>query len=528
MEVSTRAPGRALDRIWGWKWRLLALLVFVGLTGLALTLNARRGQPPVVVAASGPAPVVAEAGVVPRTQRKLTFQTSGTLKDLTVKVGDQVRAGDVVARLDSAALALKVQDARANLDLQKATIAQQVEAAPVADVAAARAQLDSALAKQKSVEAGASTGDLTAAEESVAAARAAVDDAQAHYQKLLNGPTAADVSQAQAGVRAAEAQLAAAQQKQSDLKARPKPEDVKSAQLGGDQAKNTLWAQQVTRDQTCGSFGPNSTQCKSANATVASAETAVQTAQANLDKVKEPASPDEITAATTSVESAQTSLASARAQLAQVQSGSASPDKDAARAQVDQATANLRGAQAKLDQLRSGSTNADVVAAQAAVEQARDGLDKLTRTASPATIDLGRARIQAAQVAVDEAQQALDNAVIRAPIGGVVTSIDAKPGEVVGPGAPVLTVADLSTLQFQTKDLDEISAARIFVGQTVRVTIPALEKRVATGTVVEINPEPSITASGDVSYVATIALQNPPPGLRWGQSGRVEFVPKAR
>src|SRR5262249_11752724 len=133
-------------------------------------------------------------------------------------------------------------------------------------------------------------------------------------------------------------------------------------------------------------------------------------------------------------------------------------------------------------------------------------------------------KIHQAEVAVSEAEQALANATLRSPIDGVVTSIDVKPGELVGASGSVVTVADLSTLQFETKDLDEISAAGVFVGQAVRVTIPALDKRTFAGTVTALDAEPTISASGDVSYVAKVALTDRPKELRWGQTGRVEFV----
>ncbi|HUX88310.1 MAG TPA: efflux RND transporter periplasmic adaptor subunit, partial [Chloroflexota bacterium] len=148
--------------------------------------------------------------------------------------------------------------------------------------------------------------------------------------------------------------------------------------------------------------------------------------------------------------------------------------------------------------------------------------------------DLNQARIQQAEIQVQEAEQALKDTALVSPIDGVVTGINIHLGEPAVPDtssaggsastSSAITVADLSTLHFETSDLDEVSAAQISVGQPVTVTVPALDKQSFAGTVTAIALQPSITTSGDVNYVAKIALKQIPEGLKWGQSGRVEFV----
>ncbi len=518
------APGRVVRRAWQWRWRILAVVVVVGLTAFALSLSALRSQSKVpIVVTPGPKPIVAQAGVVPARQQKLGFRVSGQVKEIAVKVGDQVKAGDVLAALDLSDLQLKLEEAKANLTLQKALIAQSAEPPSASDLQAAKSALASALAKQKEVEGGASPGDVKAAQEAVAAAQASLANAQAQLRKVTAGPTTSDLAGAEANVQSAEAQLATAKQKLSEVTARPRPEDVTAAALGVEQAKNALWSQQLTRDATCGSFGPRSPQCQSANASVAAQETAVQTAQTSLDRAKQPATPDEVTAAQEGVRSAEAAVASAREQLARLKAGPTAADRDAAQAQVDQAAANLRSARAKLEQLQGGATAAEREAAQNAVDQARAALAKLTADPSPATVEVSQAKLHQAEVGVAEAEQALKEAVLVAPFDGTVTSIVARVGDVVAPGTAALTIADLSSLHFETKDLDEVNAAKVHVGQTVQVTVPALDKKTFSGTVTEVDREPTLTASGDVNYVVKIQLQDPPPELRWGQTARVEF-----
>jgi HlyD family secretion protein len=508
-----------------WRWSILAVIVIVALTALTLYLNYGRGQPAIPTSATPSIkPVVAQAGVVPAVQQKLGFSIAGRVKAIKVAVGDKVKAGDTLATLDTADLELKVQDAETNLALQKALVAQSAEPPSQADLTAAQAALASAQAKAQLTASGANPDDLKAAQEAVSVAQAGVANAQAQLTKATAPPTASDIAAAEASVRSAQAQVASAKQKLSDLQAQPLAADVTAARLAVDQAKNTLWSQQLTRDATCGPFGPNSPQCKSADASVAAANTGVQTAQASLVKAQQPATPDQLAAAQSGIDSANAALASAQEQLAKVKAGPTSADRDAAQAQVDQAKANLRSAQAKLDQTQAGSTDADRQAAQSEVEQARASLAKLTAPPSPATVDVSTAKLRQAQVTVDESQQALKEAVIVAPFDGEVTSLTLQNGDVAEAGATVLTIADLGTLRFETNDLDEVSAAKVHVGQIARVTVPALDKRTLTGRVAEIAREPTITASGDVNYVAKIALDTIPPDLRWGQTARVEFA----
>ena len=524
-----------LRRAWQWKWRLLAVLIVVGVTGLVLYLNARRANPGLAPAVAVGAPaIVAQASVEPGRQSQLNFQSAGIVQAIDVKVGAKVTAGQVLATLDTTDLELKLKDAQANLAIQKALAAQVTENATASDVTAARAALDSAIVKQTEVDGGAAPADLKAAQEAVTSAQASLANAQAQYNKVVQGPIASDVAAAEASLKAADAQVASAQQSLNDLKAKPKPQDVISAELAVQQAKNQLYSAQTSRDGTCGATGSGSSACKSADASVNAAQTAVQSAQASLVNAQQPATSDQIIAAQKALDSAKAQVISSQAALDKLKAGPNAADRQAAKSQVDEAQSTLRTDQAKLAQLQAGAAPSDRAAAQNAVDQARANLAKLTNGASPAALDLNQARIQQAEIQVQEAQQAVKDGQLVSPIDGVVTGINIQVGEPAVPDtsgtggssstSSAITVADLSTLHFETSDLDEVSAAQISVGQPVTVTVPALDKQAFAGTVTDIALQPSITASGDVTYVAKIALNQIPAGLKWGQSGRVEFV----
>lgn len=94
----------------------------------------------------------------------------------------------------------------------------------------------------------------------------------------------------------------------------------------------------------------------------------------------------------------------------------------------------------------------------------------------------------------------------------------------MAPGTPAVTLAKIDELQFETTDLDEVSAARVRIGQEVSVVVAALEKKTLKGKVTALAPQPSITQSGDVNYTATVVLTEPAPDLKWGMTAKVDFT----
>ena len=138
---------------------------------------------------------------------------------------------------------------------------------------------------------------------------------------------------------------------------------------------------------------------------------------------------------------------------------------------------------------------------------------------------------QKAQAVADQAKASWDSALanlsqstLLAPFDGTVVDIQVIPGELVQVNQAVITVASLDRLQIVTTDLSERDIARVKLGQSVDVTIEALDVTV-TGKVVRISPLAEIVG-GDVVYPVTIELDEQPEGLLWGMSAEVEIQTK--
>jgi HlyD family secretion protein len=173
-------------------------------------------------------------------QARLELAVGGRLAELNARPGDAVRAGAVLARLETDSLELAVQSAQAELAQKEASLRALSQPASPEDVAAARAAVASAQAKLADTQAGPSDeeltqlsadmlrkqitlkqaqwaydqvayrGDVGAMPQASSLEQATIDyqEAQAAYKLAVKGPSEADVASARLQLAQAESALA--------------------------------------------------------------------------------------------------------------------------------------------------------------------------------------------------------------------------------------------------------------------------------------------------------------------------------
>jgi len=141
------------------------------------TAPVQRGSLSATVAAAGN--ITAHQAV------DLSFGQSGTVKAINVAVGDRVKAGDVLAELDTADLELSLRSAGVNLKNAQNALAETRNPNTEQDISDAQASVTSAQAAYDKVAAGASTSEL-------ASAQAALTSAQAAYNAAVTSANASD------------------------------------------------------------------------------------------------------------------------------------------------------------------------------------------------------------------------------------------------------------------------------------------------------------------------------------------------
>jgi HlyD family secretion protein len=158
---------------------------------------------------------------------------------------------------------------------------------------------------------------------------------------------------------------------------------------------------------------------------------------------------------------------------------------------------------------------------EADLQQARSELDNTLKEFDAVSGDsqdasLAHAQYLAAQANLSAAQAALANMELTAPFDGVVCNLDARVGEWVTPGMPLLQLGDLKNLRVETTDLSEIDAARVHPQDVVIVTFDALPDVKVQGSVLRVANK-SAEGSG-VNYTTVVVLDTIPAGLRWGMT----------
>ncbi|MEP7297092.1 MAG: efflux RND transporter periplasmic adaptor subunit [Burkholderiales bacterium] len=121
---------------------------------------------------------------------------------------------------------------------------------------------------------------------------------------------------------------------------------------------------------------------------------------------------------------------------------------------------------------------------------------------------------QAAVAATEIARKSRADAVLVAPISGIVSQRFAQPGERVAIDAKVIEIVDLSRIELEAAVAPE-DVGGVQIGQVARLSVDGLAEA-ATAKVVRVNPS---TQAGTRAVMVYIALQ-PQPGLRQGLFAR--------
>jgi len=263
--------------------------------GLQVTSLAGATPTPLPAVESNPQ-IIVDAKVVPVRFADLSMTASGIVREVLVKEGDSVAAGQTIARLDNQQQVIAIAQAQAQVRSAQAHVGELQAGSRTEEIDAAQAAVDIASANLAKLQEGSRPEDF-------AAARAGLAAAQAGYQELLAGADNAKLVQAEADLANAEAarrqtQAAYDQVKwRNDVGALPQSADLQ-------RATNNYEAAKAAYDLLV----------KGAkDSEIASARAQVEQAQAMLDKTKAPATASDLAAAEGEVRRAESQLAELKA-----------------------------------------------------------------------------------------------------------------------------------------------------------------------------------------------------------------------
>ncbi|MGB0909504.1 MAG: efflux RND transporter periplasmic adaptor subunit [Nitrospirales bacterium] len=118
---------------------------------------------------------------------------------------------------------------------------------------------------------------------------------------------------------------------------------------------------------------------------------------------------------------------------------------------------------------------------------------------------------------------------MQSPSSGTILEVLVQPGEIitsgtatVGGGTVLMRVADLSRMVVKAQ-INEVSIARVKVGQPVDIRLDALLQQEFQGTVLNISTQ-GVKTDNIVTYDVTIAIEKPTPDLRPMLTANIDIV----
>ncbi len=401
--------------------------------------------------------------VISAKQVDLEFETSGRVRRIEVEVGDQVTAGQVLVRLDTAELSSQLQSNQAALEIAQAKLAQilagtKPEEIQVYQAAVSKAEVDVTNREQALIDAqnDAENNLNEAYEDALDTVRTAFTTAD---QALLI--TFTEIRQS---YFSGNDQLAIGVRGKEDL------------------AKNSLSSAEDYLDiaednSTNGNIDLALSKMEKAIRDIRNALAYLRTALDNPVISGEVSSVDE-----TSV--------------------------DTERSNVDGELINLTSAEQTINSTKiTNQTNindaqANLEAAQAALKKTQDEL--ILKEAGPRQedIDLAQAEVKQAQANLSQIRDKINKNILRAPVAGLITVIEKEEGETASANQTIVSMISAGFFQIEA-NVSETEIAKVNVGDPVEMTLDALgPEEKFFGQVIKIDPAETVV-SGVIYYKVT-------------------------
>lgn len=196
------------------------------------------------------------------------------------------------------------------------------------------------------------------------------------------------------------------------------------------------------------------------------------------------------------------------------------------RVEIGQVVARLDDTDLKLAE---NSAKAAVASARSRRDVASDNLERAKVLLPKAIIsqaaydtrknelDAAASALESAQAQLLQATNAVSYATLKADKAGIITAVTGEPGQVVGAGQTVITLADAAETEIAIA-VPEQDAARIAVGQRAGITLWAGPRTSIAGSIREIAGQADAASR---TYAVRVTASDPPPNLRLGMTATV-------
>ncbi len=222
------------------------------------------------------------------------------------------------------------------------------------------------------------------------------------------------------------------------------------------------------------------------------------------------------------VKQAELNLAARQLDLERAQAAPRAEDLDIAQLNLKKAALALGVVEDNQKKNPSAANDAAKQAAQADYDIARDNFDRLTRGPSAQDVQQLKNSIAAAQFELEAARAARAQTQLRAPYAGIITEVNAREGELIGGYQPVVSLADLSSLELFA-EIDEIDVGAVAEEQTVEIHLDAFPGKTLNGKLKALFPAAS-NERGAYVYHARISFERGELAVRPGMGATIKIA----
>ena len=209
-------------------------------------------------------------------------------------------------------------------------------------------------------------------------------------------------------------------------------------------------------------------------------------------------------------------------------------------AAVRMARASLASAKATMKQNEANMLEAKLARDRALRLFEKGLMSEEQKITAETTFEVAKARYESSQFGVDEyraslvqAEDQLDKTVLRAPIDGVITELNAEVGEIVlvgtmnNAGTVIMTVSDLSEIEVEA-EVDETDIASVRLGQRAAINVDAFPDTLFDGIVTEVGNSAQVSgfSSQDqiTNFIVKIQFVETYPFVKPGMTAEVDIV----
>lgn len=410
---------------------------------------------------------------------ELSFRTSGKLENIYVKVGDVVKKGDSLAKLETSQLSFQIKESQAALEVAQTKLKQLMVGASAEDIKLAETGVSNAqIALENAKQSSADIGTL---------ANQSLTDAYQDALVLLND----------ADLKAFNA-FQTAQSVQFSYFTKSDQESLKVIEHKG---KIKSYLDQIE-------YYLNQAKADSKNENI---DLALLEAKKNLDLIFQSLdiirqTCEESYYRTTVSATDKTSLDTQKLNINTELTSIVSSQQTISLTKINNTT-DINAAQAK------------VSTAEGALKQAQDELAKIKAPPRQENINLYQAQVKQAEAGLALLKDQVENSIITSPAAGQITAVEKRIGETVQISAPVFSFLSANPFQLET-DIYEEDVVKVQTGNPVEIKLTAFPGETFQGKVIAIDPAEKLIA-GVVYYRVIIDFDQPPSETKPGMTSDI-------